>query len=362
MNGMNRRQFLLAANAAMAFAGESARAAAEAPALKDLAGKAGMLFGAAVINRMFQDPAARDAILRQCSLLTSTGEMKWDALRPAPGQFNFAGADAFMAFADQNKIAVHGHTLVWYQALPSWFNSEVNRSNAARTLEDHIKAVMGRYRSKIRFWDVVNEVIDPKSSRPGMLRDSAWLRLAGADYIERAFRAARAADPAATLVWNEDDMESDNDYSRKKRRAVLDLLGRLKKENVPVDAFGLQAHLKPEFHKDNRDYLDFLKALKDTGVKLLITELDVIDTNIPPAGRDNDVASLYYDFVSSTCRVFKPISIQVWELSDQRNWMDVSMPSWRRADGLPHRPAILDDTYAPKPAFAKLQQALREIS
>lgn len=358
---ITRRDFL-ALPAALAGAGIAGSIAEASSPLKDQAARAGVLFGAAAANAMFQEPAAREAILRNCAILTSTGEMKWDALRPGPAEFHFDGADFFVQFATRNGLAVHGHTLVWYQALPRWFDATVTRANGVDHLTQHIQTVVSRYRSKIRFWDVVNEIIDPRSRRAGLLRESAWLRLIGPDYIEQAFHTARAADPHATLVWNEDELESDNDYSRAKRRAVLNLLRDLRKRRVPVDALGLQAHLKPAFRKDNPDYLDFLRALKDTGVKLLVTELDVIDTQIPEPGRDESVASLYFDFVTSTSRILRPVSIQVWELSDARNWMDTFMTNWRRADGLPHRPAVLDENYRPKPAFQKLAEALREIS
>jgi endo-1,4-beta-xylanase len=359
-----RRDFMSTVSAALAVGSglHLAEAAEQAsPSLKELGQRKEILFGAAVSNRRCQEPAARQQILRNCSILTSEVEMKWSALRPSPTQFNFAGADYFMQFSEKNHLAVHGHTLLWYQALPVWFSSVVNSGNAADFMTRHIQTVVERYRPKIRYWDVVNEVIDGKSTRPDKLRDSPWLRSIGPDYIEQAFHATRAADPEVTLVWNEDDLESDTEYSRIKRHAVLNLLRTLRKQNVPVEGFGLQAHLKPAFNKDSRDYQDFLRALKDTGVQLLITELDVIDTALPALGRDAAVAALYYDFVSTTCRIFRPVALQVWELSDSKNWMDTSMPSWQRPDGLRHRPAVLDDDYVEKPAFQKLQQALEEI-
>jgi endo-1,4-beta-xylanase len=361
---LRRRDFLSTVSAALAVGSGLRRAEAAAPAspsLNELSQRKEILFGAAVSNRRCQEAAALPQILRNCSILTSEGEMKWSALRPGPTQFNFAGADYFMQFCEKNHIAVHGHTLLWYQAIPAWLSSVVSSGNAADFMTQHIRTVVQRYRSKIRYWDVVNEVIDARSPRPDKLRDSPWLRFIGSDYIEQAFHTAWTADPDATLVWNEDDLESDTEYSRTKRHAVLDLLRNLRRKNVPVEGFGLQAHLKPAFNKENRDYLDFLRALKDTGVQLLISELDVIDTAIPALGRDAAVAALYYDFVSSTCRVFRPAALQVWELSDSRNWMDTSMPSWQRPDGLRHRPAVLDDDYVEKPAFQKLQQALEEI-
>jgi endo-1,4-beta-xylanase len=364
---MNTRREFLAGSGAAALLGRASVVSAGSEleeggsSLRELAKKSGILFGTAVLNSMMQDSAARQHVLNQCSLLTPVGALKWDALRPSPSEFDFGAGDAFIQFAEQNRIVAHGHTLLWYQAIPLWLNSVANKSNANELLAQHITTVVQHYRTKISFWDVVNEVINPKSTRADMLRESPWLRLIGSDYIERAFHLARAADPHATLVWNEDDLESDTDYSRVKRRAVLKLLSELLGRQVPVQGFGLQAHLKPSFSKNNRDYLDFLRALKDTGVKLLISEMDVIDTDIPARSRDEIVASLYYNFISATCKVFKPVSIQVWELSDYRNWMDTSMPEWRRKDGQPHRPAVFDERFVPKPAFIKVQQAFREI-
>jgi endo-1,4-beta-xylanase len=357
-----RREFFgMSSAAAVLNTAGSLRASEAALSLKGMAQKSGVLFGAGVLNSALGDSKAREQILRHCSILTPVGTLKWDALRPEPAKFDFTGGDAFVQFTEQNHLIAHGHTLLWHEALPRWFPSVVNASNAAAFLTEHIRTVVGRYREKIQTWDVVNEIVEPNSGRPDGLLDSPWVRFLGPECIDQAFDSAHTADPAATLVWNENNLELDTAYSRAKRRAVLRLLPQLLKRHVPIQAIGLQAHLRPTFRKTNRDYSDFLRALKDIGVKLLISELDVIDTDLPAADRDERVAGLYYDFLSTTCRIFKPVSIQVWELSDYRNWMDVSMPNWRRADGLSHRPAVLDSDFMPKPAFARVQQVLQEI-
>ena len=330
--------------------------------MKTVAQSGGILFGTSIANGGVHDPEVQRLVKEECTILTSNVQLKWDALRPTPDSFSFGPADDFVAFCTQNDIVAHGHTLVWYQALPKWFDQAVNASNAKVMLAKHISTVVGRYRGKIRYWDVVNEVVRPTPADPNALRQSAWFKLMGPGYIEEAFHLARAADPNAILVWNEDDCESDNDYSRQKRQTVLQVLSRLQKSGAPIQAFGLQAHLKQAFKKTNPDYLNFLRALKDSGIKLLISEMDVIDTDIPAEHHDEEVGSIYYDFITGTGKVLKPVAIQVWELSDAHNWMDTSMPQWKRADGMNHRPAVLDSSGKIKPAWTQLQQAMREIS
>src|ERR1700722_14593208 len=153
----HRRDFLSTVSAALAIGRGLRRAeAAEqaSPSLKELGERKRILLGSAVSNRRCQEPVARQQILRNCSIVTSEVEMKWNALRPTPTQFNFAGADYFVQFSEQNHLAVHGHTLLWYQALPAWFDSVVHSGNAADFMTQHILTVVQRYRSKIRYWDV----------------------------------------------------------------------------------------------------------------------------------------------------------------------------------------------------------------
>jgi len=123
--------------------------------------------------------------------------MKFGPIHPAPTQYNFAPAHSLVSFALANGMAVHGHTLVWDQALPTWITSgKFTRAQLLRVLKDHITTVVGRYRGKIATWDVVNEVVDGNRAP---LRNNLWLQIIGPYYIDWSFVSANRADPAAKL-------------------------------------------------------------------------------------------------------------------------------------------------------------------
>src|SRR5690606_37033510 len=102
-------------------------------------------------------------------------------------------------------------------------------------LRNHIMTQVGRYRGKIRAWDVVNEVVDDN----GKLRDTIWLKHLGPDYIADAFRWARKADPSAKLYINDYNLEWDT----KKINTTLKIVKGLKRKGVRVDGIGFQGHL-----------------------------------------------------------------------------------------------------------------------
>jgi len=143
---------------------------------------------------------------------------------------------------------------------------------------------------------VVNEAIEPQDGRSDNLRKTPWLELLGADYIKLAFQVAAEADPNALLVYNDYGLEYDTDEHDAKRSAVLKLLERLKTQGAPIHAFGMQSHLQGHETRLNPEKLRrFLADIASLGLKILVTELDVVDSGLPAdvAKRDRIVASVY---------------------------------------------------------------------
>ena len=191
--------------------------------LKAHAAAGSILAGCAVNAHLFrEDPAFRELLAQQYSIVVPENCLKWDQLRPTPGAYTFADADALVAFAEAHGMKVRGHNFVWHEALPKWFAGTVNKDNAQQYLVDHITTVGGRYKGKIHSWDVVNEAIWIKDGRPDGLRSSSpWFEMLGPGYIDLAFRTARQVDPNALLAYNEYGIEYDTEEEARKRAATI---------------------------------------------------------------------------------------------------------------------------------------------
>ncbi|WP_163980933.1 endo-1,4-beta-xylanase, partial [Raoultella ornithinolytica] len=83
--------------------------------------------------------------------------------------------------------------------------------------------VVGRYRGRIKSWDVINEPIPDDPSSRSDIRPSIWQQRLGESHIALALRTAARADPEAKLVINEFDIEFVGDRFRHKRDALLRL-------------------------------------------------------------------------------------------------------------------------------------------
>ena len=317
------------------------------------------LYGCAVdVEALATDPAYANLVRQQAGLIVAENGMKWASLRPTLDTFAFQQADALVAFAERNSQKVRGHCLCWHRQLPAWFASAVRAENARTLLLDHIRIVAGRYAGRMHSWDVVNEAVEVKDGRPDSLRDSPWLRLVGPDYVEAAFRAAREADPEALLTYNEFGLEGEDTDSVKKRVAVLQLLRRLKARRVPIDAVGLQAHLTAG-DRFGPGLVAFLAAVRELGLQVFVTELDVNDRLLPAEtqARDVEVARVYADFLSLVLHEPALSVVVTWGITDRRTWLNHENA---RSDGRPERCLPFDPEGNPAPAFFAIRKAFDE--
>ena len=274
--------------------------------LSDRAAAKGLIYGATSYKQALSlEPEFAARFAQECAMLVPEWDLKWKALRPTPDSFDFTIGDWLVKFArDRNKL-VRGHTLVWHEDLPDWFKATVNSKNAREFLVKHIDTVVKHYAGQMHSWDVVNEAIRLEDRRSDGLRKEPWLELLGPDYIDIAFRAAAEADSKALLVYNDYGLDYDTPKDEAKRTAVLKLLERLKSNGTPIHALGIQAHLWGEETRFNPKKLrDFLSNVASMGLKILITEMDVADKELPLdiTARDRRVAIAYEDYLSTVLK------------------------------------------------------------
>lgn len=319
----------------------------------------GVPYGAAIRADFLQtDPDYAAAVRKYCQQVVGEGGLKWFDLRPTRSSFEFDQPDRLIAFADANGMTMRGHTLIWYAAMPEW-TAEIDTSAQAEfELIHHIEVVTGRYRGRVPSWDVVNEPIAEDPASEGPLRDSIWLQQLGKDYIELALRTAAASDGNAQLVLNDFNFEKTTALSRRRRTAMLDLLRDLKDRDVPIHALGLQGHLSGEAEIDKEGLSAFVDEVHSLGLDILVTELDVIDNNLPASHgvRDQIAAMRVRDYLTAVYDAVEPKAVLTWGISDKYTWV----PMWfERRDGLANRPLPLDDTFQPKAMMQVLQEFTR---
>ena len=336
-------------------------APSEGTPLRDRAASRGLLYGAATQRSILKgDPSFAAAFAQQCGVLVPENELQWSVIRPTPDTFDFSRPDWLYNFTQQHQMKFRGTAIVWDQSLPPWFQSYANAANAKQLLLAHIATVVGRYSGKMHSWDVVNEVIQPNDKRADGLRVKPWLELIGPDYIDMAFHACAEADPHALLVWNENHLEFNDSWSQAKRDFLVRLLKDKLKRGVPIHAVGLPSHLSGTTTDFNgAAFTLFLRTIADLGVKIMITEMDVTDADLPAdvAERDRDIANVYYGYLATVLNEKDVIAVLTWGLSDHFTFISHYKP---RKDGSPVRPLPLDYEMNRTPAWYAMARAFDE--
>ncbi len=240
-------------------------------ALKDTF-KKHFLIGAAINQDQFYERDARGVpiITSQFNSITPENVLKWESVHPEPGRYDFDGPDRYVAFGEKHRMFIVGHTLVWHSQTPRWVFEDgkglpVDRQTLLERMRDHIHTVVGRYKGRIKGWDVVNEALD----EDGTLRQTPWMKIIGEEYLVKAFEFAHEADPGAQLYYNDYSLENEA-----KRKGAIELIKKLKARGGAVYAVGLQGHDKMDWPTAQQQS-ETIAAFSSLGVKVNITELDI---------------------------------------------------------------------------------------
>jgi endo-1,4-beta-xylanase len=330
--------------------------------LRAAAATRNIVFGTEVTAEdLSSDPKYADLVAQECAIVTPGIEAKWASTEPREGVFQFGKLDQIAAFAATHRLRLHMHNLIWSVALPRWTIAAIADGKGAAIIARHMSAVVNRYRDLVESWDVINEPVDPRwPSGPEGLCLTPWRQSLGPGYLALALRDAASFNSKICLMINDDDLEYAAPDRDRKREIYLRIIEALKKQEVPLHGFGLEAHLKPWLPLAEKKYRSFLSGLSDFGLKVYVTELDVCDRYLPAdvIERDRAVADFtkrYLDIVLDEPAVGTVIT---WGLSDRSTWMRHD-PSGRRNDQLAPRPLPYDAQLSPKPMRGALIEAFR---
>ena len=230
------------------------------------------LIGAALNRNQIYEKNQRETeiIKTEFNTISPENALKWSSVQPFRNRYDFKTADAYVKFGEKNRMFVIGHTLVWHNQTPKWVfedakGNPVSRDELLRRMREHIHTIVGRYKGRIKGWDVVNEALNDD----GSLRRSPWLKIIGEDYISKAFEYAHEADPNAELYYNDYSLETEA-----KRKGAIELIKKLIAQKIPIKAVGLQGHNSitfPTLEQQEKTITEFANL----GIKVNITELDV---------------------------------------------------------------------------------------
>ncbi|GGY88364.1 endo-1,4-beta-xylanase [Streptomyces nitrosporeus] len=312
--------------------------------LGTLGKKAGLRIGTAVnMDALADDAPYRARVAGEFTSVTAENVMKWEAVEPRRGTYDWAAADELVDFAGKNRQLVRGHTLVWHSQLPAWLTEDAFTADELREiLHRHVTEQVTHFKGRIWQWDVVNEAFN----EDGTLRDSIWLRKLGPGYIADAFRWAHEADPKARLFINDYNIEGVN----AKSDALYDLVSRLRKQRVPVHGVGIQGHLGVQYGAPH-DIADNMLRFDELGLETAITEADVripmpADSTELEAQAEGYAVMLRGCLLTPGCNAFT-----LWGFTDTYSWVPDTFPGEGAAN-------VLDEDYAPKPAYGTLRQTL----
>ncbi|MET8894078.1 endo-1,4-beta-xylanase [Streptomyces albogriseolus] len=304
---------------ALGFAGAVAAPPPAAQAAESTLGAAaaqhGRYFGVAIAGSRLSDSTYASIANREFNSVTAENEMKIDATEPQRGQFNFQAADRIHNWAVQNGKEVRGHTLAWHSQQPGWMQS-LSGSALRQAMIDHINGVMAHYKGKIAQWDVVNEAFADGSS--GARRDSN-LERTGSDWIEVAFRTARAADPSAKLCYNDYNVEN---WTWAKTQAMYRMVKDFKQRGVPIDCVGFQSHFNSG-SPYNSNFRTTLQEFAALGVDVAVTELDIQGAS----------PTTYAAVVNDCLAVSRCLGVTVWGVRDSDSWRAEQTPLLFNNDG-----------------------------
>jgi endo-1,4-beta-xylanase len=290
-------------------------------------------------------------INREFDQITAEWEMKMNPIYNSQSAYDFSRADKIVDYAVKNGIQVHGHSLIWHNATPSWVeNFSGTNAEFEKLVKDYITATVTRYKGKVRSWDVVNEAFEDGT---GKLRNSVFRQKMGDDYIAKCYKWTREADPDVLIFYNDYNMTTDNT----KLNAILAMADDFKTRGIPLNGIGFQMHIS--YDGPSKSAIESAaKKVTDRNLLLHFSELDIranptktltsltVDRAIAQQNKVKEVVQIYNAIPAAS-----KFAITVWGVKDNDSWL---IDFWKAADW----PLLWDANFKVKKAHTGFLQGL----
>lgn len=252
----------------------------------------------------------------------------WRSYEPERGKPNYPYTDKVVEWCQARGIRMKGHPLLWdHEAgIPAWYDGQPPPDIQRKRVSE----IMGRYRGKIEFWEVVNE----PAHLPGLK-------------IGDPYRWAREADPAAHLIVNDYHVLADG------CPPFFELLRDAANDGVPFDGIGIQAH-EP---RTMRFPLMFVRRTLDhyatLGKTLHITEFtpatngeEITGSHVAGAWTEKTQAEYAVKFYILCFAHPAVMAITWWDLCDSHSWLTGG--------------GLVRKDLTPKPAYVALRALIHD--
>ena len=236
--------------------------------------------------------AEPNLLATQYAVIGSEGQTHFNGLQQSEGNFTWYWADRIFDWGAEQGMMGRLHALMYYINLPNWVKVQPGGGTVTKELflkryERHVKTVVSHYKGRVKYYDVVNELIDAGQYRPYMFE----YKIFGGnedefeDFIANLFLWAYEADPDAKLVFLDGGLLA----KQKRNRHWFELFGpnilpRILEKGVPKEniILGEQGHwgindfVTEEQSGGTGNSLEgILNDVRELGLHVVFTEMDM---------------------------------------------------------------------------------------
>lgn len=270
----------------------------------------------------------------------------WWTYEPTADSNLDESTDRTIQWCRDHNITTKGHPLAWNYVDPKWLPND-----PAKVMElqlQRIDRAVKRFDPGILYWDVVNEAThyDRSECFKQSPKLSEAIRQIGVPaYIQKAFAAARRANPKAHLIIN--DYRTDAEFDKLVISKLVDDSGK-----PMYDIIGIQSHMHGGYWGAERTwktceyFAKFKKPLHFTETTIVSGPKTDSGWNTTPEGE----AAQARDVVEFYTILFSHPSVEAitwWDFSDQGAWQQAPA-------------GFLRSDMTPKPAYDELKKLVKD--